>query len=170
MLIPINSRCDDIWYAFFWRGCELMMFVRGVHYSDYLEHDLCIQDEFTIPTSPCIMSSQLVLSSTWQKKLCITWPQAIAIPQRHVFVTLSCSACIKLENVFGNLFAVLFIHVTCDAHLSYQCWNHARKYSTMHLQRIFNCKKLTVSWIFICMFTSFKLWQWYIVVKLMLHS
>jgi hypothetical protein len=43
---------------------ELMMFVRSVHYSDYLEHDLCIQDEFTIPTSPCIMSSQLVLSST----------------------------------------------------------------------------------------------------------
>jgi hypothetical protein len=43
------------------------MFVRSVHYSDYLEHDLCIQDEFTIPTSPCIMSSQLVLSSTWQK-------------------------------------------------------------------------------------------------------
>jgi hypothetical protein len=31
--------------------------VRSVHYSDYLEHDLCIQDEFTIPTSPCIMSS-----------------------------------------------------------------------------------------------------------------
>jgi hypothetical protein len=46
---------------------ELIMFVRSVHYSDYLEHDLCIQDEFTIPTSPCIMSSQLVLSSMWQK-------------------------------------------------------------------------------------------------------
>jgi hypothetical protein len=85
-------------------------------------------------------------------------------------VTLSCSACIKLENVFGNLFAVLFIHVTCDAHLSSQCWNHARKYSAMHLRRIFNRKKLTVSRIFICMFTVFKLWQWYIVVKLMLHS
>jgi hypothetical protein len=42
------------------------MFVRSVHYSDYLEHALCIQDDFTIPTSPCIMSSQLVLSSTWQ--------------------------------------------------------------------------------------------------------
>jgi hypothetical protein len=64
MLIPSNSRCDEIWYAvFFWGGGELMMFVRSVHYSDYLEHDLCIQDEFTIPTSPCIMSSQLVLSS-----------------------------------------------------------------------------------------------------------
>jgi hypothetical protein len=50
---------------FFLRGGgELMMFVRSVHYSDYLEHDLCIQDEFIIPTSPCIMSSQLVLSST----------------------------------------------------------------------------------------------------------
>jgi hypothetical protein len=46
-----------------------LMFVRSVHYSDYLEHDLCIQDEFTIPTSPYIMSSQLVLSSTWQKLL-----------------------------------------------------------------------------------------------------
>jgi hypothetical protein len=49
---------------FFVGGGELMMFVRSVHYSAYLEHDLCIQDEFTIPTSPCIMSSQLVLSST----------------------------------------------------------------------------------------------------------
>jgi hypothetical protein len=46
---------------------ELIIFVRSVHYSDYLEPDLCIQDEFTIPTSPCVMSSQLVLSSTWQK-------------------------------------------------------------------------------------------------------
>jgi hypothetical protein len=67
MLIPTNSGCDDIWYAvfFFWGGGELIMFVRSVHYSDYLEHDLCIQDELTIPTtSPCIMSSQLVLSST----------------------------------------------------------------------------------------------------------
>jgi hypothetical protein len=27
---------------------ELIMFVRSVHYSDYLEQDLCIQDEFTI--------------------------------------------------------------------------------------------------------------------------
>jgi hypothetical protein len=43
------------------------MFVHSVHYSDHLEHDLCIQDEFTIPTSPCIMSSQLVPSSMWQK-------------------------------------------------------------------------------------------------------
>jgi hypothetical protein len=43
------------------------MFVCSVYYSDYLEHDLCIQDEFTIPTSPCIMSSQLVLSSMGQK-------------------------------------------------------------------------------------------------------
>jgi hypothetical protein len=25
------------------------MFVRSVHYSDYLEHDLCIQDEFIGP-------------------------------------------------------------------------------------------------------------------------
>jgi hypothetical protein len=75
----------------------------------------------------------------------MTTCQAIAVPQRHVLVTLLCSACIKLENVFGNLFEVLFIHVTCDAHLSSQCWNHARKYSAMHLQRIFNCKKLTVS-------------------------
>jgi hypothetical protein len=38
------------------------MFVRSVHYSDHLEHDLCVQDEFTILASPCIMSSQLVLS------------------------------------------------------------------------------------------------------------
>jgi hypothetical protein len=43
------------------------MLVRNVHYSDYLEHDLCMQDEFTIATSPYTMSSQLVLSSTWQK-------------------------------------------------------------------------------------------------------
>jgi hypothetical protein len=35
--------------------------------SDYLENDLCIQDEFTIPTSPCVMTNQLVPSSTWQK-------------------------------------------------------------------------------------------------------
>jgi hypothetical protein len=41
--------------------------LRSVHYSDYLEHNPCIQDEFTKPTSSCIMSSQLVLSSTWQK-------------------------------------------------------------------------------------------------------
>jgi hypothetical protein len=41
-----------------------MMFVCSVHYSDYLEHELCIRDKFTTPTSPCIMSSQLVLSST----------------------------------------------------------------------------------------------------------
>jgi hypothetical protein len=46
---------------------ELIMFVCSVHYSDYLEHYLCIQDEFTIPTSPCVMSSQLVLSNMWQK-------------------------------------------------------------------------------------------------------
>jgi hypothetical protein len=26
------------------------MFVYSVHYSDYLEHDLCIQDEFTVPS------------------------------------------------------------------------------------------------------------------------
>jgi hypothetical protein len=65
-IIPTNSRCDDIWYAvlFLAGGGELMMFVRSVHCSDYLEQDLCIQDEFTIPTSPCIMSSKLVLSST----------------------------------------------------------------------------------------------------------
>jgi hypothetical protein len=43
------------------------MFVCSVHYSDHLEHDLCIQDELTIPTSPYITSSQLVLSSTWQQ-------------------------------------------------------------------------------------------------------
>jgi hypothetical protein len=44
---------------------ELIMFVHSVNYSDYLEQDLCIQDEFTVgyTTSPCIMSSQLVLSS-----------------------------------------------------------------------------------------------------------
>jgi hypothetical protein len=45
---------------------ELIVFLRRVHYSDYLEHDLCIQDEFTLPTSPCIMSSQLSIG-TWQK-------------------------------------------------------------------------------------------------------
>jgi hypothetical protein len=39
-----------------------MMFVRSVHYSDYLEHDLCIQDEFTIPTSPlCQVNSCLAV-------------------------------------------------------------------------------------------------------------
>jgi hypothetical protein len=27
---------------------ELIMFVRSVQYSDYLEQNLCIQDEFTI--------------------------------------------------------------------------------------------------------------------------
>jgi hypothetical protein len=27
---------------------ELIMFEHSVHYSDYLEQDLCIQDEFTI--------------------------------------------------------------------------------------------------------------------------
>jgi hypothetical protein len=43
------------------------MFVCSVHYSNHLEHDLCIQDEFTIPTSLCVMSSQLALSSRWQK-------------------------------------------------------------------------------------------------------
>jgi hypothetical protein len=43
------------------------MFVHSVHYSDHLEHDLCIQNEFYQPTSPFIMSSQLGLSSTWQK-------------------------------------------------------------------------------------------------------
>jgi hypothetical protein len=45
------------------------MSVRSVHYSDYLEHDRCIKHEFTIPTSPYFMSSQLVLSCrpTWQK-------------------------------------------------------------------------------------------------------
>jgi hypothetical protein len=121
------------------------MFVRSVHYSDYLEHDLCKQDEFTIPTSPCIMSSQLVLSSMWQKFYCVTLPQAIAIPQRHVSMTLSYSVCSKLQNLFGNLFAVIFIHVTCDAHINSQHWNRARKYSAMYLQRIFNRKKLTGS-------------------------
>jgi hypothetical protein len=43
---------------------ELIMFVHSVHYSDYLEQDLCIQDEYRQPTSLCIMSSQLVLSSS----------------------------------------------------------------------------------------------------------
>jgi hypothetical protein len=62
---------------------DLVMFVSSVHYSDHLEHDLCIQDEFTIPTSPCIASSQLVLSSTWQKNYCVTLPQAITVPQRR---------------------------------------------------------------------------------------
>jgi hypothetical protein len=28
------------------------MFVSSVHYSDYLENGLCIQDQFTISTSP----------------------------------------------------------------------------------------------------------------------
>jgi hypothetical protein len=106
---------------------ELIMFVCSVHYSDHLEHDLCMQDEFTIPTSPCIMSSQLVLSSTWQKNYCVTLPQAIAVPQRHVSMTLSCSACTKLENLFGNLFAVIFIHVTCDAHINSQVLQPRKK-------------------------------------------
>jgi hypothetical protein len=35
------------------------MFVRSVHYSDYLEQDLCIQDEFTIPTPPCSLLCQV---------------------------------------------------------------------------------------------------------------
>jgi hypothetical protein len=86
------------------------MFVRSVHYSNHLEHDLCIQDEFTIPTSPCIMSSQWVLYMG--KNIYVTWPQAIAVPQRHVSMTLSSSACTKLENLFGNLFAVIFY--SCD--------------------------------------------------------
>jgi hypothetical protein len=45
---------------------ELIMFVRSVHYSDYLEQDFCIQDDYyyRLPTSLCIMSSQLVLGST----------------------------------------------------------------------------------------------------------
>jgi hypothetical protein len=42
------------------------MSVCSVHYSYHLEHGPCLQDEFTIPTSPYIMSSQLMLSSTWQ--------------------------------------------------------------------------------------------------------
>jgi hypothetical protein len=44
---------------------ELIMFEHSVHYSDYLEQDLCIPDEFTIGNPlHCVMSSQLVLSST----------------------------------------------------------------------------------------------------------
>jgi hypothetical protein len=95
---------------------ELIMLVRTAHYSDYLEHDLCIQDEFTIPISSCIMSGQLVLSGMWQKLLRnIATGHSRSLPQRHVSMTLSYSACTKLENLFGNLCAVIFIHVTCDA-------------------------------------------------------
>jgi hypothetical protein len=109
---------------------ELIMFVRRVHYSDYLEQDLCVQDEFTIGYPlHCVLCQ-------------VNWYLAVHDKKFMHNMTAGHSHTTK---TFGNLFAVLFIHVTCDAHLSSQCWNHARKYSAMHLQRIFNRKKLIVS-------------------------
>jgi hypothetical protein len=115
---------------------ELIMFVHSVHYSDYLEQDLCIQDvlcqvNWCLAVRDKKFMHNMITGHSYTTKTCLS--------------DISCSACIKFENLFGNLFAVLFIHVTCDDHLSSQCWNHARKYAAMHLQSIFNRKKLTVS-------------------------
>jgi hypothetical protein len=120
------------------------MFVRSNHYSDYLEHDLCIQDKFTISTSPCIMPSHWCLAVRGKKLL-------RNIATGHNRTTKTCFNDVivfslhEVENLFGNLFAVNFTHVTCDAHINSQHCNHARKYSVMYLRRIFNHKKLTAS-------------------------
>jgi hypothetical protein len=45
------------------------MFVRSVHYSDYLEHDLCIQDEFTYPLHPILCQVNWCLAVRGKKLL-----------------------------------------------------------------------------------------------------
>jgi hypothetical protein len=54
---------------------ELIMFVRSVHYSDYLEQDLCIQDDYCYRLYTHFTVYYVKSIGAWQyvtKNLCIT--------------------------------------------------------------------------------------------------
>jgi hypothetical protein len=51
--VPASSACDETWFAIFLM--EVVMFLCSVLYSDNLQLDFRIQDEFTTLTSPCII-------------------------------------------------------------------------------------------------------------------